>query len=247
MEEKTKSCKNCIHLGIKEIFTGAQKESICTCLVCTVDQTYSTRFVLCDRHKLLQSERIIPYEIKIDASGLDVMLENFAVTLEATFNTEKIQRNAIANREIDELLMQLVDNEYFKKYKSWDNWLDNFKSYSFKCDSGISEIRGTINGMINEIKRLEKEEESKFTSDQVVDILDSVNKTSKDLRLKASEIIEIYTALSKHLQRSRLNDAENKNENSSTVPIDEKFDVFKIMVELYDILNDAMKSKTKTK
>lgn len=72
----------------------------------------------------------------------------------------QILENARTDREVSDLFLDLHDGEYDKKYSSWNNIQENFKGRRLKANSLIDNIRRTINGMINEIKRLEKENEA---------------------------------------------------------------------------------------
>ena len=150
------------------------------------------------------------------------MLKNFAVTLEANFNPEKIQHNAIAAREIDELVLELSENGYDKKYHTWDNWKENFMSYSLKSESWIGSIRQTINGMINEIKRLEKDNEE----------------------LKGKIIFDVDFLGWMDGEANILPKIKDDQE-ARIVYIDRNFYFFKNMTDLYNIWNNLIRPKTK--
>lgn len=72
----------------------------------------------------------------------------------------QILENARTDREVSDLFLDLHDNGYDKKYLTMDNYSDNFKGNRLKSNSLVNVIRPSINGMINEIKRLEKENEA---------------------------------------------------------------------------------------
>jgi len=104
-------------------------------------------------------EMEIPYEIKIDTSEIDEMFAKFYNVYDEGTALKQILNNAQTDREVSDLYLNLVSDKY-TKYRSWDNYSDNFKSISLKGYSLVSQIRQIINGMINEIKRLEEENES---------------------------------------------------------------------------------------
>ena len=69
---------------------------------------------------------------------------------------KRILDNNVAARDILELNMDLWDNGY-SKYYTWENYDHNFSRYSVKTNSGISTFRGVINGLLNEVNKLQKE------------------------------------------------------------------------------------------
>lgn len=73
---------------------------------------------------------------------------------------QQILDNAQADREISDTYLDLISEGYDKKYSSWDNYNKNFKGWTLRADSLMSQIRPIINGMLNEIHRLEEENES---------------------------------------------------------------------------------------
>jgi hypothetical protein len=72
---------------------------------------------------------------------------------------QQILDNAQTAREVSDTYLGLISGGYEKMYSSWDNYSENFKGYTMKAASLINQIRPILNGMINEIHRLEKENE----------------------------------------------------------------------------------------
>jgi len=72
---------------------------------------------------------------------------------------QQVLDNARTDHEVIDLYLQLIENGY-DKYSSRDNYSENIKGWRLKCYSNVDTIRPIINGMINEIKRLEKENEA---------------------------------------------------------------------------------------
>lgn len=125
----------------------------------------------------------IPYQIKIYASEIDVLLKKFCEKMEETYNNDplnEILENARANREAADLYLMLMDGNYLR-YGTWDNFSDNFKTSKLKATSLASNFASIINGMINDIKRLEKENEKKLTASHAKEIAESNGGTIDDI------------------------------------------------------------------
>jgi hypothetical protein len=114
--------------------------------------------------RLREAYNFLPPDIEKEFESIYVKLLEIektpCITLGNVDNTalSQILENAQTDRDVSDLYLDLLDNGC-TEYHSYDEYNINFKASRLKSGSLVSQIRGSINGMINEIKRLEKENE----------------------------------------------------------------------------------------